>query len=254
MGSSGFTRASPADVLVFAPHPDDEVIGCGGVIQQALDAGRKVSVVFSTSGDGYPRAAAALLGKSQRDLTPDDLARLGKTREREAVTAARVLGLGETDLVFLRLPDGAMEKLSPAGLARATSEFEAVLQDAGPSTVYVTDAADGHPDHRLTNALVSAAVVSSGLPVELLTFVVHSGGDADWPARGPLFESHAARGTTYPKGVPWPPPVRVPLTAPQVATKLEALKAHASQWAIDHEYLGRLVKSEEIFWRPSPAR
>ncbi len=249
MGSSASTPASQVDVLVFAPHPDDEVIGCGGVIQQALAAGKRVRVVFSTSGDGYPRAASALLGKPQGALTREDLKRLGRKREQEAIAAARVLGLKETDLVFLRYPDGAMEKLAPTALLRAKREFEHALRNARPSAVYVTDAGDEHPDHRVTNALVSAAVSTSGHILELLTFVVHSGGDARWPFSGEVFEARKVGLTTYPSAVAWPPAVRIPLTARETATKLEALKAHASQWAIDHEYLGRFVKSEEIFWR-----
>jgi LmbE family N-acetylglucosaminyl deacetylase len=42
----------PVDLLVFAPHPDDDAIGAGGVIQQALADRKKVRVVFVTSGDG----------------------------------------------------------------------------------------------------------------------------------------------------------------------------------------------------------
>ena len=49
--------------MIFAPHPDDDVIGCGGVIQHALAAGERVRIVFTTSGDGYPHAASVLIGK-----------------------------------------------------------------------------------------------------------------------------------------------------------------------------------------------
>src|SRR5262250_1622088 len=43
----------PADrLLVLAPHPDDELVGCGGMIQRALAAGAAVRVVFLTYGDG----------------------------------------------------------------------------------------------------------------------------------------------------------------------------------------------------------
>src|SRR5882672_4081150 len=58
----------PVDLLVFAPHPDDEVICAGGLIQQAVAAKKSVRIVFVTSGDAYPQAASALLGKSIQDL------------------------------------------------------------------------------------------------------------------------------------------------------------------------------------------
>ena len=86
-------KLDPVDLLVFAPHPDDEVIGCAGVIQRSLASGKSVRIVFSTNGDGYPKAASVLLGKPERELTPDDYARLGETRKREAIVAAKVLGV-----------------------------------------------------------------------------------------------------------------------------------------------------------------
>ncbi len=54
-------RLGPVDLLVFAPHPDDEVIGAGGLLQLALRSGKRVLIVFVTNGDGYPSAASALL-------------------------------------------------------------------------------------------------------------------------------------------------------------------------------------------------
>ena len=41
-------------LIVFSPHPDDESLGAGGLIQRVLEAGGKVKVVFITSGDGFP--------------------------------------------------------------------------------------------------------------------------------------------------------------------------------------------------------
>ena len=103
-------KLDPVDLLVFAPHPDDEVIGCAGVIQRSLASGKSVRIVFSTNGDGYPKAASVLLGKPERELTPDDYARLGETRKREAIAAAEVLGLDAPNLLFLGYPDGSMAR------------------------------------------------------------------------------------------------------------------------------------------------
>ncbi len=41
-------------LMIFSPHPDDESLGAGGLIQRVLKAGGKVKVVFMTSGDGFP--------------------------------------------------------------------------------------------------------------------------------------------------------------------------------------------------------
>ena len=101
-------QLTPADLLIFAPHPDDESVGAAGVIQQAIGAGRSVRVVFVTSGDGYPQAASALFKKPVHELQRDDFVSLAGTRQLEAVAAATVLGLSPSDVLFLGYPDAAL--------------------------------------------------------------------------------------------------------------------------------------------------
>jgi LmbE family N-acetylglucosaminyl deacetylase len=278
---------------VFAPHPDDESIGAGGVIQQALAGGKKVRVVFATSGDAYPQAAAALFKKPLAGLGPADYVSLAATRQREAVAAGTVLGLSASSLVFLGYPDGALAAVhanesaspvqspttgrrstygpavadyhtlvhgQPAVYTRsgAVADVVEILRASEPSTVYVTDLVDTHSDHAATFELVAEAAASLDYAGELLTFVVHSGPNECWPFPNGAtpqsgFEQHAANGTTYPIGAYWPPPVRVPVTPSQCEVKLRAIAAHASQCAVDGEYLDSFVKSEELFWRPRQA-
>jgi LmbE family N-acetylglucosaminyl deacetylase len=64
------------------------------------------------------------------------------------------------------------------------------------------------------------------------------------------FEQHAIDGVVYPIGAGWPPPVRVALTTSEYELKLRTIAAHASQLAVDRDYLESFVKSEEVFWRP----
>jgi N-acetylglucosamine malate deacetylase 1 len=53
----------PEIVLVAAPHPDDEVLGCGGSIARHVEAGRQVFVLHLSSGEhGSPAHAPARLG------------------------------------------------------------------------------------------------------------------------------------------------------------------------------------------------
>jgi LmbE family N-acetylglucosaminyl deacetylase len=278
----------PVDLLVFAPHPDDETVGTGGVIQQAVAAGKKVRVVFVTNGDGYPQAAAALLNKPLSELAPPDFVGLAATRQREAVSATSLLGLSAASLVFLGYPDAAMPAVNeshapvespytarhstygpayadyhvathgqPAAYARSSAlgDVVEILHDSAPGQIYVTDPADTHPDHVATFELVSEAAVKIGHTRDLLTFVVHSGPGTCWPwpqgaTPHDAFDHHKIDGITYPIGAGWPPPVRVPLTAAECQRKLRALNAHASQYAVDRIYLESFVKSEEVFWRP----
>jgi len=143
---------------------------------------------------------------------------------------------------------------APYTRTAALADIEEVLRESWPVQVFVTDRADQHPDHSATYHLVHDAIVALGYRGSLLTFVVHSGvhgGAWPWP-KGPTpalpFERGTVNGITYPLGVPWPPPVRVPLSLSESALKLKALAAHSSQWEIDQAFLASFVKSEEVFW------
>src|SRR5499433_1490944 len=91
LGLSGvFTQASPTrpeSIVVFAPHPDDEVIGCAGIIQQALARGARVKVIAITSGDGFPAAAAGVAHKPVDQVGPDDFLALSRFRQMQSRTA-----------------------------------------------------------------------------------------------------------------------------------------------------------------------
>ena len=113
--------------------------------------------------------------------------------------------------------------------------------------------ADQHPDHHATYDLVRDAIAAIGFRGELLTFVVHSGPGWPWPigpTPGLQFDSRIIGHTTYPIGVPWPPPIRIPLTPTESALKLQALDANRSEVEspIDRLFLESFVKSEEVFW------
>lgn len=81
-------------IMVVAAHPDDLESGCGGTLARAIDAGTTVRILLVTSGD-----------KGSADPNADML-ELAKRRERETRDAALELGIAETDIVFLRHPDG----------------------------------------------------------------------------------------------------------------------------------------------------
>ena len=267
----------PVDVLIFAPHPDDEVLGTGGVIQQALARGERVRVVFATNGDGSRKAASQLLRKAAASLRQGDFIKLARRRQQEAIAADAKLGLSKTDLVFLGYPDAAFTEVyansgaepvrspttgrtathgpfatdyhslahgSPAPHTHeaALADFSEVLRESRARRVYTTDPADQHTDHVATYNFVREA--SQGEP--FFTFVVHGG--PGWPRpAGPTpdtpFES-------APVGVTWPPPIRIPIEPVQAARKLDALDTVFSQIALqkDRTYLESFVKSEEIFW------
>src|SRR5438128_691732 len=70
-------------LLVIAPHPDDDVLGAGGLIRRVVKAGGSVHVVWTTSGDGFPEGVETAEGISPRvaHLTPRDYETYGRLRE-----------------------------------------------------------------------------------------------------------------------------------------------------------------------------
>ncbi len=90
-------------VLILAPHPDDEVIGCAGVIQQALRAGARVRIVYLTNGDH--NELAFIVYEKRITIRQGEFVHMGKVRQEESIKAMKFLGLSENDLVFLGYPD-----------------------------------------------------------------------------------------------------------------------------------------------------
>src|SRR5690349_12999003 len=116
------------NILVLAPHPDDETIGCGGALCLHADRGDAISVVFLTSGE---------LGLKHLP-TKEAWA----VRESEARKAARILKVKE--VFFLRRNDWTLgnQITQTAGLLRP------LLKMKKPRMIYLPHPQDGHPDHQ----------------------------------------------------------------------------------------------------------
>lgn len=145
-------------VLVLAPHMDDEVFGCGGTLAQSVRSGSEVVVAYLTDGSkGYePRLSSELSAVEVQTMQTQ----LVGTRKAEAQQAARLLGLHE--LLFLDLPDGGIA-VTPATISR----LSAVLRRVHPDVVYLPFLTDTHPDHWMTNCLFMAAAQHADLPPTL---------------------------------------------------------------------------------------
>ena len=108
-------NSAPAlDLLIVAPHSDDEAIGCTGVMLRAIAEKKRPGVVVLTAGDGFPKAAAALAKKEPSQLVADDFVKLAELRQRHSLQAMERLGLKADDLMFLGYPDGGLAKMYEA--------------------------------------------------------------------------------------------------------------------------------------------
>ncbi|MFA5337521.1 MAG: PIG-L family deacetylase, partial [Candidatus Omnitrophota bacterium] len=95
---------SPEDrVLILAPHPDDEIIATGGIIQKALENNSKLKIVYLTCGE-YNEISYFFYKKNPA-VSKNGFINIGKTRIAEAYEATASLGVKKEDLIFLGYPD-----------------------------------------------------------------------------------------------------------------------------------------------------
>lgn len=131
-------------LLVLAPHPDDEVIGCGGLVALHAREKRDVRVVVATDG------AAADPGAGDDYRT---------RREDESTSALRSLGV-ESDPIFLRMPDRSLSTRQ----AELRVSVREVLASERPDLILVPSPVEVHPDHvALCRALFDLVHEDDGL-------------------------------------------------------------------------------------------
>ncbi len=180
------------DVLVIAPHPDDEVLGCGGTIRRLAREGRRVAVAIVTKGT---------------PLYPSSQVR--KVR-REAARAAEILGVSE--LIFLDLPVTTLHRIPEHKLNKTFCEL---LERTAPLTAMLPFPGDRHEDHRQVFDAAMVALRPDGRRhVVRRVLCYETVSETHWSAPGiePVFEPHHF--------------VDISVTLP---AKIEAMRAYASQ-------------------------
>ena len=230
-------------LVVVAPHPDDETLAAGGLIQRVLAGGGRVRVVVVTDGDGFLEAAARLSGHPEP--TAEDYRALGRARAGELAVATRQLGVG--DVVRLGAHDGTLAALPPPARDDLVTRLRAALSEAAPTLVVTADPRDHHPDHASVGCLTEAALATISPSPALLTYLVH---DVVWPPPDPPDDVMPVPAGAEYGDTPW---VNFRLTGAEQATKRAALDAHRSQWPIIGGLLVRFVRKNEVFARPGAA-
>ncbi len=262
---------SAADrILILAPHPDDETIACGGVIQKALTSGLPVRVIFLTYGDA--NEWSFVLYRKQPELLPSQVKVMGLVRHDEALAAARILGLAPGQLTFLGYPDfgtlgiwtehwGAEPPLRSM-LTRVTqvpyasayrpgaaykgeeilADLEALLHDFQPTKVFLSHPADHNPDHLALYTFTRVALWDLGMAPELYPYLVHG---SRWPEpTGQAPARSLAPPSSLVGQMSW---WTLPLSTEETGRKLAALEAHRTQYEANAGYLSSFIRANELF-------
>jgi len=265
-----------ARVVVFAPHPDDETVGVGGLLFRLAHGHTPLRVVFVTNGDGYRRALEQDFAVERP--TDADYVALGELRQREALAALAHLGVARRDVRFLGFPDGGLAELWRAHWLRThpytspytkessppdaegvgydgqdlTSIVSGILRDFGPTVVVMPHPYDTHLDHAHTSYFVTEALSeleASGVLAPaptVLTYLVHY---PRWPAlRGPSFDRELPLGDL--PDTRWSESELAPAA---LAAKRAALEEYRSQLGVMNGFLRHFLCRNELFATVDPS-
>ncbi len=160
IGSKPMT-VSQKSAMIIAPHQDDEVLGCGGLIGCKRENNIPVQIVFVTDGG----ASHAWHPKYQSgELIP--------VRKEEALTALSILGVDSSQIHFLNKPDSKLRFLNPIERQKTIEELAQILQSSQPEEIYVPHRHDRTKDHEATYELVQEAIKLSGIKVDVLQYPI----------------------------------------------------------------------------------
>jgi LmbE family N-acetylglucosaminyl deacetylase len=209
-----FELAGISHAVIIAPHPDDEILALGGLIQLLARRGSKVSIVAVTDGEAsHPRARL-------------DASRLAAIRADERVVALERLRTAPIRVTRLRIADGGVTR--ETGLA---DWLEPLIAQA--SHCFAPWRCDGHPDHDACGR--AAELACHRTATQLVSY--------------PVWGWHWATPAMF----PWASVRRIELDIPTLAAKCDAIAAYHSQIApldgevvLPVEVLARFQRSFEV--------
>jgi len=161
-------------MLVLAPHPDDESLAVGGLVQRALARGIDPHIVFATDGENNPWAQR--VGERRWWIGAAERERWRARRRAEARNALACLGLSEAAATFLGHPDQGLTDLLLSGHQGLVRTLREILCLWRPSLLVAPALEDLHPDHSALAVMTRVALAGLDTDVRrprLLQFVVH---------------------------------------------------------------------------------
>lgn len=261
-------------ILIFAPHPDDEAIGCAGVIQEALNAKADIRIVYLTNGDH--NQFAFIVYEKRITFRKGEFIHMGEVRRREAIKAMKLLGLDEKNLIFLGYPDfgtfnifsrywqtkkpyrDLLTRISGVPYKENFSfgapyigenilrDLENVLLTYKPNKIFVSHPADVNVDHKSLYLFLQVALadLKGKIPQpKVYPYLIHCVG---WPLPR---HYHPELSLEPPKKfldtqINW---FKLELTQEQLNKKYQAILCYKSQTRSSAFYLFSFARKNELF-------
>lgn len=271
--SSPVSLAVSDRILVLAPHPDDEAIGCGGIIQASTAMKLPLRIVYLTYGDN--NEWSFLVYRRHAVVFPAAVKGMGLLRHDEAVAATAALGVSSNQLAFLGYPDfrtlhmwlehwgtnmppaeGMLTRASAVPYANAfrpgapyrgeevIRDLVTVLREFKPTKVFVSHPADYNIDHRALYCFCKVALwnIENELRPEVFPYLVHF---PHWPVpRDETPDRALDPPAFFREELSWR---AFGLTPGWVAGKRAAIRLHQSQFQYAGRYLSSFVRTNELF-------
>jgi LmbE family N-acetylglucosaminyl deacetylase len=260
-------------ILVLAPHPDDETLACGGVIDQAVTANLPLRVVFLTYGDN--NQWSFLLYQRRPELLPNQVRGMGLIRRAEGVAALAALGVSQDEATFLGYPDfgtlniffthwgnrapfrsmltnatavpysNAFHPNAPYTGESILTDLTKVIREFAPTKVFVSHPSDRNPDHLALYLFTRVALwnlASENIHPQLFPYLIHYPG---WPTgQGYFPERDLVPPARLAGRLNW---YRNSLDLNATHRKLAALQEHRTQFKSNARYLLSFVTDNELF-------
>lgn len=266
-------------ILILAPHPDDETIGCAGIIQQAVKVGAKVNIAYLTNGEH--NQLAFIVFEKRITFRRGEFIHLGEVRRKEAIKAMKLLGIPKENLVFLGYPDfgtlkifceywqtnrpqkDLMTRISSVPYKENLSfgapyVGESILKDVKsvilkyrPNKIFVSHPLDTNRDHKALYLFLQIALRDLAKSIEapmVYPYLIHCAG---WPLPR---HYHPELRLTPPlkfanSEVNW---ARFELIREQIENKYKAILCYKSQTESSAFYLLSFARQNELFGDYAP--
>jgi LmbE family N-acetylglucosaminyl deacetylase len=267
-------------ILILAPHPDDEVIGCAGLIQKASKAGSKVKVVYFT--DGEHNQLSFLFYEKRVVFKQKDFIHIAKERKKEALSVVEFLGLKKKDIFFLGYPDlstflllskywdknkpfkdifTSTSKTSQSSFSPNSDylgqniirDLKKIILEFKPDKIFLSHPGDTNSDHFSLYAFMQVSLWDLQGRIEqprLYSYLVHYRG---WPKQkgydpslgfDPPEDLKEVKGQWY----------KLDLDADEIVKKYNAINKYKSQISYSKRFLDSFARKNELFFLADPIK
>jgi LmbE family N-acetylglucosaminyl deacetylase len=257
-------------ILILAPHPDDETIGTGGIIQKAIKREAKIKVVYLTNGEF--NQFSYIIYEKRIPIRKKSFISLGKLRENEAKKAMKILGLSNKNLIFLGFPDrgtiriflrywgdcapyrNKLTRISKVPYKDAfsygveyrgeniLSYLEKIIEEFKPTKIFVSHPVDTNPDHQAFYLYLKIALwdLQGKIPqCQVYPYLVHF---FHWPLPK-RYHPNLKLVSPLPD-IKW---FSYNSTPDEINKKFKAMICYKSQTKVSAHYLFSFIKENELF-------